>query len=90
MYFDQASHYQAPQAAVLEDCRMLLLQWVCSCLVHSDSEDPLVIAIQQRMQVLARIPPGHAEPLQAGTVIRLMFFCKQQLCCMLFVCVFTR
>ncbi|CAE7803890.1 P4H1 [Symbiodinium necroappetens] len=32
----------------------------------SHYQDPMVVAIQERMQVLARIPPGHGEPLQVG------------------------
>ncbi|CAE7701894.1 P4H1, partial [Symbiodinium pilosum] len=32
----------------------------------SHYKDPLVVALQQRMQILARIPAGHAEPLQVG------------------------
>ncbi|CAE7323392.1 P4H1 [Symbiodinium natans] len=32
----------------------------------SHYQDPVVAAIQHRMQVLARIPPGHSEPLQVG------------------------
>ena len=31
------------------------------------AQDPLVVALQQRMQILARIPAGHAEPLQVGS-----------------------
>ena len=42
----------------------------------------MVVAIQERMQVLARIPPGHGEPLQAQQVCIVRVFPAHAVVCM--------